>query len=614
MSNTVPAVLLLCITTLFFIHQVHSDAIGKVNEAIAAHGNLQSLNTVEMIGTQAVYMPQQGFAPYTNYLIEPARSSKIWFDFTRGNLTARADYLCNAFFAPGSFIPTKVFIANLRGYVNASFIGFDPFGIRDHPMEPFITALTLRDWTRFSPKFLIEVRDYSAASPSSLSDAGDIIVNGVTYPAVNFTSALNFTYTLLFNNFTKMLDRVRILDTDPVYGDQNYDIVFRSYTNISGVYIASNVTYEWWNFVLVKYIFSNITTNVSLPFTWFDFPAFNGGVLPPARPVHYQPYVQLANMQPYVLLGLPLAVIFTNLTSNVTLITAGNYNQLLVEMKDGLVLMETPLDSTDGVLAEIRRRFPTKPVKYFVISHHHADHCGSLRWWLYQFPNATVVVGAEAAQFFTDVLTTFPHNLDRDPLSTISGFTPHIQTVNNASDFTITDSNGGKFMAIKLTNDFHALSMIFGYVPGSEVVMVSDTYSPPFPPISNIYVSPFVEQLNKHHVPTTAIIVGGHGSIIPFSGLLAYMNASSTTTSGIATSSGTTGIATSSGTTGAATTSGTTTASGGTTTTTGSGSTSSAASSTGGTTNNNESGAPSLSMTPLAFVTCVVTIVVTAFI
>jgi glyoxylase-like metal-dependent hydrolase (beta-lactamase superfamily II) len=59
-------------------------------------------------------------------------------------------------------------------------------------------------------------------------------------------------------------------------------------------------------------------------------------------------------------------------------ITSG-YRMVAVEFKDYVVLIDAPQNTFDPALAEVKKLFPNKPIKYVVALHNHYDHEGSLR-------------------------------------------------------------------------------------------------------------------------------------------------------------------------------------------------------------------------------------------
>ena len=59
----------------------------------------------------------------------------------------------------------------------------------------------------------------------------------------------------------------------------------------------------------------------------------------------------------------------------------GGYRSVAVEMKDHIVLIEAPQSemATANIIAEVKKTFPNKPIRYVVNTHNHSDHSGGLR-------------------------------------------------------------------------------------------------------------------------------------------------------------------------------------------------------------------------------------------
>jgi glyoxylase-like metal-dependent hydrolase (beta-lactamase superfamily II) len=76
-----------------------------------------------------------------------------------------------------------------------------------------------------------------------------------------------------------------------------------------------------------------------------------------------------------------------------------NYKSLVVELDDGLLLLETP-DGDPGVLAEALTRISTRPFRYAAPTHHHDDHAGGVA----MLPEGvTVLTTPGAVDYFTDM-------------------------------------------------------------------------------------------------------------------------------------------------------------------------------------------------------------------
>jgi glyoxylase-like metal-dependent hydrolase (beta-lactamase superfamily II) len=62
-------------------------------------------------------------------------------------------------------------------------------------------------------------------------------------------------------------------------------------------------------------------------------------------------------------------------------LAGGSHNSVAIEMKDQVIVVETPLydGRAAAVLAKARELVPGKPVRTVINSHHHFDHAGGLR-------------------------------------------------------------------------------------------------------------------------------------------------------------------------------------------------------------------------------------------
>ena len=85
-------------------------------------------------------------------------------------------------------------------------------------------------------------------------------------------------------------------------------------------------------------------------------------------------------------------------------------------MKDYLIVFDAPVSDAQSnwVLNAARAKYPGKPVKYLVLTHHHMDHAGGLR--AYAAQGAAIVVGRGAAEHYRRVLAApYTRNPDLTP-------------------------------------------------------------------------------------------------------------------------------------------------------------------------------------------------------
>src|SRR4029078_11783786 len=89
---------------------------------------------------------------------------------------------------------------------------------------------------------------------------------------------------------------------------------------------------------------------------------------------------------------------------NVQHVQGGGANNLIVVMKDHLVMFDAPYgDATSRMAIDLAKaKYPGKPIKYLVLTHHHMDHAGGLRTYVAE--GATIVGAAPQKGHFDKAL------------------------------------------------------------------------------------------------------------------------------------------------------------------------------------------------------------------
>src|SRR4029077_12726763 len=110
---------------------------------------------------------------------------------------------------------------------------------------------------------------------------------------------------------------------------------------------------------------------------------------------------------------------------NITMVTGSTHNTLIVATNTYLVAFEAPSDDGQSKLFidAAAQKYPGKPFRYVVLTHHHIDHSGGLR--AYAAEGATFVVGKGHRAFLRHALAA-RHGLDPYPLKP---FTPKVVEV-----------------------------------------------------------------------------------------------------------------------------------------------------------------------------------------
>lgn len=125
--------------------------------------------------------------------------------------------------------------------------------------------------------------------------------------------------------------------------------------------------------------------------------------------------------------GQPQKVALEKIAPGVVVAGGTSHQTLIIEMKDHLMIVEAPLyeERSVAVIGAIKETFPTKPIRYVVVTHFHSDHTGGLR--AYAAEGATVIGHSSILPFLQSVLTS-PKTVKPDTLALMEAKTGKPQT------------------------------------------------------------------------------------------------------------------------------------------------------------------------------------------
>jgi glyoxylase-like metal-dependent hydrolase (beta-lactamase superfamily II) len=199
-------------------------------------------------------------------------------------------------------------------------------------------------------------------------------------------------------------------------------------------------------------------------------------------------------------------------------LAGGSHHSVLIEMKDHLILVESPLydGRAQAVLAEARKLVPGKPVRYVINSHHHFDHSGGLRAAASE--GATLVVSEQARPWFERTMAR-PNSVSPDALAK-SGAKVAVTGVNSQRTFTDGTRNVEVFM---IEDSIHAQGFMMVWLPAERLLIEADAYTPgapgAAPPVpanaNNVNLVQSIERLRLN----VDRILPLHGRIVPASDL-----------------------------------------------------------------------------------------------
>ncbi len=199
-------------------------------------------------------------------------------------------------------------------------------------------------------------------------------------------------------------------------------------------------------------------------------------------------------------------------------ISGGSHNSVAIEMKDYMILVETPLN--DGrsvpVIEQVKTLVPGKPIRYVVNSHSHFDHTGGLRAAV--AAGATIVTQAQNKPYFERAFAT-PNTIAPDALAK-SGKKPKIMAVGEKA--VLRDSTRVVEL-YHVADSHHSDTLLMAYLPKEKILIEADSFTPAPPN------TPPPAQVNPNHTNLTDNlaqlklrvdrILPLHGRVVPASDL-----------------------------------------------------------------------------------------------
>ena len=208
----------------------------------------------------------------------------------------------------------------------------------------------------------------------------------------------------------------------------------------------------------------------------------------------------------------------TQAAEGVWFLAGGSHNSVVIEMKDHVVVVETPLydGRSAAVLAEARRLVPGKPIRTVINSHHHFDHSGGLRTAVAE--GAQLMVAAAAKPFFEKVLAN-PNRIKPDLLAK-SGKRAKIV---GYSGKTVLSDGSRQLEVHAIESSVHSKGFNLVYLPKERLLIEADAFTPGAPDAAppakpnanNVNLAENIDRLKL----SVDRILPLHGRIVPLSEL-----------------------------------------------------------------------------------------------
>ncbi len=478
------------ILLLFFISpfsgtawsQSEKNPLDTVNRALEAMGGVDAVSRIKSIrikGENRAWEPEQSVVPDGEMRLLGDSSFVLLRDL--GSDKARINWDRKLVYPnPREYIFTEI-ISGGVGYVQ----GIDTTSRTKqslnnnppaHAMSGFRVATALRELKRASPALLLEMR----TNAKKLSAMPDQEAGGKRLSAVNYQGE-DQVFTVLFDPDTRLPARIRTLDYDNIHGDSNFDLVLSDWREVGGVKLAYQQVYQLNGRDIAHIKLEEVSLNPPLAPTDFEIPAAIKASAPqPAKAnVPYQWVIRRQYLGVYLdsdrisfdpEAGSGLRLV--ELAPGVQQVVGGTHNSLVVEMPTYLVVFDAPVNEgqSQWTIDAAKAKYPGKPIKYLVMTHHHMDHAGGARTYVAE--GATIVLGKGNGEHFQKIFSA-PHKVDQDALQR-SPRKPEIMEV--ADKKLLTD--GQRELGIYRIENVHATDMVIGYVADARLGFVADLWSP----------------------------------------------------------------------------------------------------------------------------------------
>ncbi|HEY7557646.1 MAG TPA: MBL fold metallo-hydrolase [Candidatus Binatia bacterium] len=440
--------------------QAQSTARALLEEAAKAMGGLQALRSlknqvVESEGKQ--FEPAQAQRPGG-----PTRhAASFRYILTRDLTQPRLRLEWDAQTHYPSVGPLK-YVEVVNGSVGSLMEAAKP--VRLHPAR---LATRLREENRAAVKILSV-----ALGQKSLRRLADAGLDGKQYQVLAFKEGAD-EFRIYLDAKTKLPTQVEILEDDPLEGDTRFTLRYSDWRKVDRVQVPFSLRFENNRQLIQEERVLSVRHNAALAPDSFSVAEAVRGQKVDAKPIASQWLLRrIAMNTSYADFGRNPPVEFVRLADGVHHVLGTSHNNVVIEMRDHLVVVEAPLyeERSLDVIKAIKQRFQGKPIRYIVPTHHHIDHSGGIRAFMAE--GATVVAPVIAGGFYTHVAKA-PHTLRPDSLQKI-GRAVALETHGNWRELT----DGSRQIEIYALPTPHAEDFQIVYLPREKILIEADHASP----------------------------------------------------------------------------------------------------------------------------------------
>jgi glyoxylase-like metal-dependent hydrolase (beta-lactamase superfamily II) len=489
-----------------------TSPIETVDQAVDAIGGMEALRAAKSLMFSA---DAQFWEPQQSYVAdgEPRfiGNSKITFTWKNDDNASRTDWEREFEYPFAEEKKYSEIVTSKYGAVSTEGSAI--------PMSNIRFASYRRELERTLPNLLLKALD----EPQRLSSLPSQTLGGKSLPSVALTDG-DFKFAILFDPSTKLPAAIRSFDDDWIYGDITYDLAFADWRQVDGIKFPFSQTYKVNDIKVGHLDVKEVTVNPIIPAETFAIrdEGRKEAEKPAPGSVPYQWVIRRLFLGRFLdsdAVNFPASATglrLVELSPNVQFATGGSHNSLIVSRKDYLVVIDAPINEWQSrwTIDAAKAKYPGKPIKYLVLTHHHNDHTGGARTYVAE--GATIVVAAPNKKHFEAVFR-LPHKLVPDELQRH----PKPADIIEFADHMTLKDDSGDIELYKIANP-HADGMLIAHLVRENLVWVTDLYSPLRDKDRSAMLVSFDEALKQRGIAPTRI-VGGHGGVAPLSEMEAVL-------------------------------------------------------------------------------------------
>ncbi|GBL35196.1 hypothetical protein EMGBS15_07910 [Filimonas sp.] len=255
------------------------------------------------------------------------------------------------------------------------------------PVSKSMLSNYILQTARYSPVMLLDYFNEKSLQPEKESTSYYALYKAIIDKKI---------VSLYIRKSDSLLYQVTILEDDPFLGDLLTTMAYDEFMMAGSLKVPSKIAIRRFNNKVNEEV---VVSNA----------VFTSNVTPLlVKPAVYN-YVEEPIASP--------AVSVEKYTDQIHFITLKHTDDkaMVVEFKDFLLIAEAPGSTTNGelILREAKNIAPSKPVRYFVAGHHHADYMGGLRAFVSE---GSQIICNNANREYIKYIANAPHTLNPDEL------------------------------------------------------------------------------------------------------------------------------------------------------------------------------------------------------